>query len=535
MEHYIIDPIRDSGEGGEEEESVASSESDALKRFRREPTILDRVGTALGLSSDRTGRPRAVQNRRGFLLKKSPRLREWEERRPLICSMLSPSSTEEGDGQRVLKRSTTLMQHIAARSKTFVVYAISKEGSKEMYLKTFDILSLIHSHNKANKPEESAPGAVKVRDLRMFLSSGRDLASITARRNCILVSWPYVRIIVLHELVLLLPIGKGNFPREARRFEQTEWRCELLKRGLLTREEDEEVAGPVLESGSKISSLWGSTKPHPSASLALLRTHQENFNSKDECPALTDIDVTLLQKLEQLVALKTSTPFEYLALEAAIVESHHVMERQIRAIRQTATTICADLRTGRGVNSTILLSVNSLHKILDGLKSEVAGVLSSLNDVLSDDQCIRRMAISQFWSSPELWEEEGKEAFRQSGHVALKHELDMLLSCYSQDADVMMKNVRNIDEYIDDSLAMIELYLGMQRNFLLKADVWMTTLATVIGFFALVPTIFGMNIQHGLEKSPYATVFFWSIAASIFTATIITGIVVSCLLRKLRI
>ncbi|PFH38429.1 CorA family Mg2+ transporter protein [Besnoitia besnoiti] len=538
MEHYIIDPIRDlpSGAGDSEEDLLLSKSADLQKA--EEPSLLGRVGSVLGFTEPpRQGGPAP----RGYLHRKISRLKGREARGNLLDGGLTPrSDAAESKVTPPLQRSTTLMQHVAARSRAFVVYAISKQGLEESVMQTYDLLTRIHMHNKKHELEQTAAGAVKVRDIRLFLSASRDGSSILTRRNCLLVSLPYVRMVILHGLVFMLPIGKGNFRREARKFEQTEWRCKLLRQGMLCREEDNEVMAPNSEGASSV--MVGASSPSAlddlprrSSSSIFISAGGGDETQVSEVPPLTEIDSTLLEKLTQLVALESSTPFEYLALETAIVESDDVLSRQVREMRQTAASICVDLRTGRGVNSSILLSINSLRKMLDGLKSEAAGVLTALNEVLSDDNTLRRVAISRFWDTPELWEEESPEVLRRSGQWAIKHEVEMLLGCYSQEADSMLKSVKSIDEYIDDSLAMIELHLGMQRNFLLKTDVWMTALATITGFFSLVPGIFGMNIHHGFENVSSSQSIFWSITAAIFMGTIITGIVVSCMLRRLRI
>ncbi|CBZ53590.1 corA-like Mg2+ transporter domain-containing protein [Neospora caninum Liverpool] len=525
MEQFIIGPVRESpsGSASEEEYLLPRSKGEKFDRQLSLQTPLARVGSVPTLQSPQN---RGRQSR--YLQRKISRLKARVERKCLVAGELARPQDLGDEGALTLKRSTTLMQHVAARSRAFIAYEISKKGLDEAVFQIYDLLTKIHQHSKKPEAEELALGAVKVRDVRLFLSAGSDGSSIITRRNCLLVSLPYVRIVILHGLVYMLPIGRGNFPREARKFEQTEWRCELLRHGLLSRDDDDEN-GKLNSSGASLIEV--TARGGSSGSSAAVG----DAGSVHDMSPPTEIDSTLLEKLEQLVSLESSTPFEYLALETAIVQSLDVLSRQSREMRQTAVSICADLRTGSGVNSSILLSVNSLQKMLNTIKSEVAGVLTALNDVLGDDETLRRMAISRFWDTPELWEDESGEDRRNSGHRAIKHEIEMLLGCYSQEADAVLKNVKSIDEYMDDSLAMIELHLGMQRNFLLKTDVWMTALATITGFFALVPGFFGMNIHHGFENIPASATIFWSIAAAIFMGTIITGIVVSCLLKRLRI
>ncbi|EPR64576.1 CorA family Mg2+ transporter protein [Toxoplasma gondii TgCatPRC2] len=537
MEQYIIDPLGDSPSGSGSEEDFLLPRSAKNTKLERPSSRSPHLTRAGSVPSSLEVPWKRSRESRGYLQRKLSRLRERAERKSIVAGKLSKQNSGD-ETAPTLRRSTTLMQHVAARSRAFVVYAISKQGVEEFVFQICDLLAKIHQHSKEEKPPETcelAPGAVKVRDIRLFLSAGSDGSSIITRRNCLLVSLPYVRIVILHRLVYMLPLGRGNFSREARKFEQTEWRCELLRQGLLSREEDEETKKPNSAGASLILGVPSSAQDKSRSSvLSVSSATAADVGNGDASPP-TEIDSSLLEKLEQLVALNSSTPFEYLALETAIVESLEVLSRQSREMRQTAVSICADLRTGRGVNSSILLSINSLQKMLNTIKSEVAGVLTALNDVLGDDESLRRMAISRFWDTPELWEDESREALSHSTKRAVKHEIEMLLGCYSQEADAMLKNVKSIDEYIDDSLAMIELHLGMQRNFLLKTDVWMTALATITGFFALVPGFFGMNIHHGFENIPSSETIFWSISAAIFMGTIITGIVVSWLLRRIRI
>jgi len=117
--------------------------------------------------------------------------------------------------------------------------------------------------------------------------------------------------------------------------------------------------------------------------------------------------------------------------------------------------------------------------------------------------------------SPENYEHEeaGDEPYSTE-------DVELLLECYMQEAELLDHNISLLDETLDDVLQLMNLHLATVRNRVLKLDLGLNAVGVVVGFGACVGGLFGMNLRSGLEDSftAFYAVFVFCMVSCILTA-----------------
>lgn len=515
MEDYIIDSVRRNGD-------------ETINRFGEDARLLHSGKLSSFQRRKSCWRPRSVQIDIDSILSEDEETEEGFD---------APELPQQERDK--LRRLSTISEHVAARSRPFTIFEITATGVKKRKLQVHQMLNCIHRHNKDGECDDFSDGVVKLRDLRQLLSGGRQVPFIYTRRNCVILCIPYVRCVFLAGKTFFVPVGYNNFPRESGNLDGLEEKCEVLSlQPAMSFGVDRTFGQVTLKDAYKMAA----------PSTKLLSSPEEGKGQP------TDVDRVLMYKLPKLMQLKSRTPTEILLLESAIVESVEVLQRQQVLLKNAAMSVVHDIREGKAINSKMLGSINGLSRILNGLKEDTQNLSQAISSVSQDTDSMRRLYVSHFWENPSLWEEESKSDKETTVSSTLSGEesrgvdttkkatlrkrlndVDMLLECYSQESDMLLKALTWIEECLDDSVAMIELHLGMQRNFLLKMEVWMTATASILGFFSFLTGCMGMNLENGMEKSPYSFHIFWGFTSFMLLVLLVSGIVIGRRIKNLRV
>lgn len=210
------------------------------------------------------------------------------------------------------------------------------------------------------------------------------------------------------------------------------------------------------------------------------------------------VRLSLMRKLVKLSSLKDEVPFEFLALEAVLFEAVQTI------IEQTGKT-CEKIDALTREKTNILASTEKLHQIRDMKRilqqgeDTAAGILSCLQELLANEEDVRRLEISRFYTQPKDWDEPPDSPGAE--------EAEMLLESYQQDVESILVRVRGLAESLDDTLQIIQVHLATHRNTLLKFEIALQVLSVIVGVVGSIAGVFGMNLPNGFENERDAHMF----------------------------
>eukprot|EP00921_Rhytidocystis_pertsovi_P020771 GHVQ01033115.1.p1 GENE.GHVQ01033115.1~~GHVQ01033115.1.p1 ORF type:complete len:400 (+),score=52.49 GHVQ01033115.1:570-1769(+) len=196
------------------------------------------------------------------------------------------------NGANVLSPQRWMDRVVQKKYRKFTVLEVSDGKSRRHELQTPELLRAVHCYNKSNLLEDTAAGALKLRDLRQVVSPlGIDRPSIEARRNCILVNLLSVRCIIQHNKVFLIQPVCGEFRPGV-----------FINQVPLEDDNTLEFAGAMSPVSDSV--------------------YRENM--------------MLMEKMLQLTELRSAGPFEFAALEAILVEVCQRLSNELLRVKKAA-------------------------------------------------------------------------------------------------------------------------------------------------------------------------------------------------------
>ncbi|KAJ1607290.1 hypothetical protein OJ253_2419 [Cryptosporidium canis] len=477
---------------------------------------------------------------------------EIDEGSPLLFSNGIEESTEVisnvnnmhkmiNNNDQKLGGSREFLDAIQAKTRKYITFEIGRGYKRCLLLQTGELLRLVHSYNKECLLQDTVPGALKLRDLRQVVSMGSSQRpSIEVRRNCILVNVPHFRVIILHQKVLLIASGYSRSPLEYpsnginHNYSST-GHSKSERREDIFRDQNSYMTKNVMalnEVSIGAQTQYSSAIDVPS-SPSNFQCKQDVINdvnfdgsvnvqvnpSKTNSFPKTGIEYTpieglsarqiysrncqfippgiedgfpLLRKLEHISSIESSTPFEYLVLETILVESCNIINRQVRPIRDSVLFIL-DSFPGRNRETRRLLdAVSELRRRLNAIEELAQGLFKAITEMLGNEEDMQRLEISFYWNRPEAWEYPKNTPYHE--------EIENVLECYAQEVEMMLQQIESIGESLEDALEVLTLELSSLRNSIMKADLGLSIIATVVGFCGFFADCFGMNLINGLEE-----------------------------------
>ncbi|KAH8581661.1 family Mg2+ transporter [Cryptosporidium sp. chipmunk genotype I] len=468
--------------------------------------------------------------------------------------------------------SREFLDAIQAKTRKYITFEIGRGYKRCLLLQTGELLRLVHSYNKECLLQDTVPGALKLRDLRQVVSMGSSQRpSIEVRRNCILVNVPHFRAIILHQKVLLIASGYSRSPLEYpssginynyscgnnNKSEKKEDFCKeqnncINKNTFSLNDAQLEVPAPYSSSidvpnfpnnyqckndvinevnfDTSIAVQFDSSNINSFPKTGIEYIPIEGLSDKQiysrNCqfipPGIED-GFPLLRKLEHISGIESSTPFEYLVLETILVESCNIINRQVRPIRDSVLFIL-DSFPGRNRETRRLLdAVSELRRRLNAIEELAQGLFKAITEMLGNEEDMQRLEISFYWSRPEAWEYPKNTPYHE--------EVENVLECYAQEVEMMLQQIESIGESLEDALEVLTLELSSLRNSIMKADLGLSIIATIVGFCGFFADCFGMNLRNGLEEVGPA--LFWFITWGLILLCAAGAIVVLTTFRKI--
>ncbi|KAH7649049.1 family mitochondrial membrane with 2 transmembrane domains at C-terminus [Cryptosporidium bovis] len=370
------------------------------------------------------------------------------------------------------------------------------------YMQTAELLRKVHMHNVKQILEEKATGALTLRDLRQVVSlHGFERPSIEIRRNCILVNMPGVRCLILHDKVYYLPrkpisVICGNDGAENgkyTRYNITDYHdhCIIEKLVLITNNNVDKKDD-----------------------------YSENGNDLNSKGINLDLDSNTGNKEKE----QYKAPLELNALEVCLVQVCTQLWDNYYKIYNTAQNFLTHIENNP-TSTQKVHEINDLRKMLDSLRDRIKGVYEAIKEILDDDDLLVRIEISKFWKQPQNWD---NIAILESSFF----DSEILLECYEQEVEGLIRTVNRLNAQLDDAIEIMQIHLATIRNNFLKGEISLDIVGVCVGFVSAIASIFGMNIQSGLEKN---IGIFWFMAYTMITMCAFAGIIVILMFRRLQL
>ncbi|KAH8583710.1 uncharacterized protein ELE39_001456 [Cryptosporidium sp. chipmunk genotype I] len=494
------------------------------------------------------------------------------------------SSYLEGSG---IRRTQHWVEKYSQKQRKIPVVCIKDGKISQKYMQTAELLRKVHMHNERQILEERASGALTLRDLRQVVGlHGFERPSIEIRRNCILVNMPGVRCLILHDKVYYLPANPIVFPPEYDGNEvfelDTEAESHLLSKGLQRKTDipDSQLLGlhlrhkmktqrynkdsnhrdlsiieklifitrkicieetvnsqrisqndlnneskPNSEVKTPINDLYKITVSVPESSGSEFKTNPESLKKSNNCSPvklnLLEIPPSGLNKENEN---QHKAPLELNALEVCLIEVCKQLWDSYYIIDDTAQDFLLHIENNP-TSTQKVYEINDLRKRLDSLRDRIKGVYEAIKEILDDDDLLIRIEISKFWNKPENWD---SKAILESTFF----DSEILLECYEQEVEGLIRTVNRLNAQLDDAIEVMQIHLATIRNNFLKGEISLDIVGVCVGFVSAIASIFGMNIQSGLEKN---VDIFWFMAYTMITLCVFAGIVVILMFRRLQL
>ncbi|KAL5369710.1 magnesium transporter CorA-like protein [Cryptosporidium parvum] len=494
------------------------------------------------------------------------------------------SSYLEGSGNRRIQH---WVEKYSQKQRKIPVVCIKDGKISQKYMQTAELLRKVHMHNERQILEERASGALTLRDLRQVVGlHGFERPSIEIRRNCILVNMPGVRCLILHDKVYYLPVSPIVFSPgrdESEIFEiETETEPQLLSHGInkkidmsnskligfhlksktktqryikdsnprdlsiieklifITRKINVEEAiiseelkqntlnselRSNIEAKAPIKDLYNITVSAPEYLKPETKTKPESLHKSNHCSPvklnLLEIPPSGTTKHNEY---QHKASLELNALEICLIEVCKQLWDSYYIIDDTAQDFLLHIENNP-TSTQKVYEINDLRKRLDSLRDRIKGVYEAIKEILDDDDLLIRIEISKFWNNPENWD---NKAILESTFF----DSEILLECYEQEVEGLIRTVNRLNAQLDDAIEVMQIHLATIRNNFLKGEISLDIVGVCVGFVSAIASIFGMNIQSGLEKN---VDIFWFMAYTMITLCVFAGIVVILMFRRLQL
>lgn len=191
---------------------------------------------------------------------------------------------------------------------------------------------------------------------------------------------------------------------------------------------------------------------------------------------------------EQLKAnpVHSNAPFEFQVLE--IILDHVISELQQQLEHQLQPEVLKlldeiDERLDKETLQRLLL----VHRVMTRYVSNAIRVRDALGEVLSSDADMAAMYLSL-------------QPRAQSDH----EEVELMLEHYVRSAGMLAGRASDLNRHIESAEDISQIALDQHRNQLLRLDLQLTMATVSLALGAFGASIFGMNLQSGLEHHPQA-------------------------------
>jgi len=218
------------------------------------------------------------------------------------------------------------------------------------------------------------------------------------------------------------------------------------------------------------------------------------------------------------------SPFELLSLEAVLANVCHMVHERLQVVSPHITRILGDLKFRHGTLSSfpkLLDELLPLRNDLSELHYTVQELRKALNDVLLSDEDMEMMYLSQpnkhhhssssspgsssSSSSSSAVQRSSKHHHWGGGGTDESHqEIEMMFENYLMQLEWADTEIREVQHAIRNTEDTVEIQLDLLRNRILRFELVLNIVTSVVSFGCLVTGLFGMNLLSGVEAHPSA-------------------------------
>ncbi|CAL0321111.1 unnamed protein product [Lupinus luteus] len=246
------------------------------------------------------------------------------------------------------------------------------------------------------------------------------------------------------------------------------------------------------------------------------------------------------------VAEEDESPFEFRVLEVALEAICSFLAARTTELEMAVYPALDELTSK--ISSRNLDRVRKLKSAMNRLTGRVQKVRDELEQLLDDDEDMADLYLSRkAGSSSPVTESGPANSFATSPRIGSKisrasmatvrvdendvEELEMLLEAYFMQIDGTLNKLTTLKEYIDDTEDYINIQLDSHRNQLIQLDLILSSGTLCLSIFALVTSIFGMNIPY-TWNSNHGYMFKWVLTVTALCSTIIFLVIIAYARKK---
>ncbi|KAI8869846.1 Mg2+ transporter protein, partial [Ramicandelaber brevisporus] len=206
-------------------------------------------------------------------------------------------------------------------------------------------------------------------------------------------------------------------------------------------------------------------------------------------------------------------PYEFRALEAALVSVISSLQSELDVLSNLVTNLLAHIEVS--IDRDKLKELLQYSKRLSKFEQKTLSIRDAINDVLDQDEDLAGMYLT------------AKE-LGISRSIDDHEEVELLLETYLKQVEEIANSTSTLIQNMRSTEDIVNIILDSQRNslLLLELRVAITTMGMSCG--ALIASMFGMNLESGLEHHPQA---FYIVAGTMMAMVSTAALLV---MRKMR-
>ncbi|CEM13102.1 unnamed protein product [Vitrella brassicaformis CCMP3155] len=406
-----------------------------------------------------------------------------------------------------------------------------------------EVVRHVLSHNKAGLVEELS-GCLTYRDVRQVFAELKQLPSVEVRRHCILICFPPVTAIILHDAVLLL------MAEELTQSEGLIQRLTQLSEGRKTRRVPFEFSALEVVLATAIEAVGEELTPVEEAIEALsLKLERQNPTTRDlealhRLKAPTAVLESKIQGFHRSIAELMEEPTDLLKMELSRLYEHpeyydHLDHQNwgsltllnpMNNVREDTPASMASSSNHLRVHSDTQEDPNSRSPTPSPPMRTGRSLLRQRHrrsgSVDSQPQQQHRVAAARASSfmtgyppyAPPAVSSTAQHTVSGLGLIP-NSDLDILLEYFDQEVDELVERTRMMKEKLVNIEYLITIRLDIVRNRLMLVDTSATVISGGLAMGAVITGAFGMNLTNELETDAMAFEVVVAVVVSVFVLT----------------
>jgi hypothetical protein len=219
--------------------------------------------------------------------------------------------------------------------------------------------------------------------------------------------------------------------------------------------------------------------------------------------------------------LRNSIPFEFMALEAIFITMESQFDNDCSQLENLADKLLkrpGKLKARKEKPSKTLDAARNLASELDKELAKLASVQETLEAVLSNDEDMNNMNLTQLQLKPELWEINSN--IKHDVPSFQHEEVECILEGYLESVQSLVERIKTMRRDVGHLMQEVVLNLDIARNRIMMVSLGLNIVTVALTFGALIAGIFGMNLHSGLEVAANS---FKSVVICVITFILLFG------------